>query len=167
MRPLHEGLLMHHYQRPPIELVCYTAGLLDGEGSIGIAGNRFNVSISQSEVNGGEALFARLRDEWGGLGSLFQSKPRSEYRQKHAVWIWTLGGVHQVEHVINHTLPYLRVKRGAAERLLKAIEDHHGRREWSHGEIAFLRENADASSTWIARKLDRSPSGVRHQRRKL
>lgn len=158
---------MQHYRTPSLEIICYTAGLLDGEGSIGIAGNRFNVSISQSEGNDGEGLLKGIRDEWFGIGSLFRCEPRYAYRQKHAVWIWTLGGVHQVEHLIQCCLPYLRVKRAAAERLLIAIADHHGRREWSAGEVAFLINHPEKKRGWIAKHLDRSPSSVAHKRRQL
>src|SRR5215472_10613637 len=63
---------------PPQDVIVYTAGLFDGEGSFGRCGNRYNASAFQSDVNDGWNHLTRLRDEWGGLGSVSRLTRRTD-----------------------------------------------------------------------------------------
>lgn len=49
---------MELFNKPTIEIICYTAGLFDGEGSIYYIkeDNRFGSTIAQAVSNNGEDL---------------------------------------------------------------------------------------------------------------
>ena len=158
---------MEHFVRPPIEVICYTAGLLDGEGSVfRVHGaNRFGFSRSQSPKNNGEQLCRWLSEQWG-IGNVNpQTKRWGE--QEHVQWHWTVNAAHEVQHGLGLMLPYLRVKREAAERALAHIQQRLAdgvRFLWTPGEIAYLREHYDESDSSIGRVIKRSTNAIAAQR---
>ncbi len=159
---------MEHFVRPPIEVICYTAGLLDGEGSVFkvVSHNRFGFSLSQSEKNSGEQLCRWLAEQWGGIGHINGQTKRWNGRD-HLQWHWTVNAAYEVQHGLGLMLPYLRVKRDSAERALAHIQQRLAtgiRFIWTPGEIAYLREHWRESDRAIGRVINRTSDAVRHQR---
>ena len=162
---------MEHFVRPPIEVICYTAGLLDGEGTIFkvIADNRFGFSISQSAKNNGENLCHWLKEQWGGIGNI-HGQTRYWKGRAQIQWQWQINAAYEVQHGLRHMLPYLRVKRDGAERALAYIQqrlDDGTRYLWTPGENDYLREHWRESDHVIAQVINRTPTAIRHQRRVL
>ena len=159
---------MEHFVRPPIEVICYTAGLLDGEGSVFkvVSHNRFGFSLSQSEKNSGEQLCRWLAEQWGGIGHINGQTKRWNGRD-HLQWHWTVNAAYEVQHGLGLMLPYLRVKRDSAERALAHIQQRLAtgiRFIWTPGEIAYLREHYDESDSSIGRVIKRSTNAIAAQR---
>src|SRR6266545_3295962 len=159
---------MEHFVRPPIEVVCYTAGLLDGEGSIFhvVGKNRFGFSISQSSKNNGEDLCGWLKEQWGGIGYVHGQR-RQWKGQERIQWHWIVAAAYEVQHGLGVTLPYLRVKRDAAERALAYIQQRLGdgvRYRWTAGENDYLRQHWEDHNDDIARAINRTPASIQHQR---
>ena len=161
---------MEHFVRPPIEIICYTAGLLDGEGSIFhvVGKNRFGYSLSQGEKNDGETLCRWLKEQWG-IGRVHPQQS-NDFGRTHLQWHWIVNAAYEVQHGLGAMLPYLRVKRDAAERALAYIQqrlDDGVRSLWTPGEIAYLREHWEESTEALAIAIDRTPDAIREQRRVL
>ena len=162
---------MEHFVRPPIEVVCYTAGLLDGEGTVFkvSAKNRFGFSLSQGSKNNGEDLCRWLKEQWGGIGNV-NPQTRQWKGREQIQWHWQVNAAHEVQHGLGAMLPYLRVKRAAAERARAHIQQRLAdgvRSVWTSGEIAYLREHWEESTEALAIAIDRTPDAIREQRRVL
>ncbi|MCT2580542.1 MULTISPECIES: hypothetical protein [unclassified Mesorhizobium] len=159
---------MEHFARPPIEVVAYTAGFIDGEGTISVKGNRFRVVVSQSVTNDGATICRWLRDAWC-VGTVAPSH-RVFHGKTWEQWFWTVAAAREVKHVIDCCLPYFHVKRSAADQVGVRVNDflNNGHRcRWSPEEIKFLGDQWRRHDDWIGEQLRRSATSVRHQRRAL
>lgn len=158
------------FPTPEIGIVGYTAGLIDGEGSIWWASgpNRFQLSIAQSEVNDGEQLVRWLAAEWQ-IGTV--NKQLKQWASHgHYMWHWDVSDARGLQHVLAACLPYLRVKRDKAERCLIWVSQHirdGARVRWAPGEDSYIRDHWRDEDIDIARVLGRAECGVRHRRRVL
>jgi hypothetical protein len=127
---------------PEITVIAYTAGFVDGEGCIGHYGRYgFNIRVSQSEINYGGEILARLRADWGGIGTIHKYKKRFD-NQKHFIYEWSVGGAWQVETLLGAIAPYLRVKRERGLQVLQAVRHHIATRrcQFSPAQRAIIRE---------------------------
>jgi hypothetical protein len=160
---------MEHYRPPAIEIICYTAGILDGEGSIYLVqeDNRFGFSISQSHKNDGEALCRWLCEQWGCGNITVQTRG---WNADNPQWHWSVAAAYQVQHILQCLLPYLRVKRRAAERALAHIDQRiaSGVRFFlSAGEDQYIIDHSQESNGAIATALKRSRTAIREARERL
>lgn len=162
-----EGGRLEIYRAPTLEIVCYTAGFFDGEGSIWLqtAGNRYYAGVSQSTSNDGERLMRWLQSEWA-VGTV--NAQRKRHRGDEWIqWHWSVNAAREVRFFLGALLPYLHVKRTAAERALLIVPTDR-RTRWSPSEDRFIREQwAIASERDIAMRIERTETGLRHRARKL
>ena len=158
---------MDLFDRPSIELTCYTAGLFDGEGSIWVQrqGNRYLCGLSQGEVNDGRTLCEWLRASWG-IGTV--NCQRKQWRGKEwAQWHWSINAAQEIRFFLSSLLPYLHVKRDSAIRALAAIPPDL-RAKWAVGEDRFVIASwGSLSEEQIGKALGRSEPSVRHRARRL
>lgn len=95
---------------------AYLAGILDGEGYVGIRihnQNRRSITPVASVTNTNLPLLVWLKERWGGAIHLKQDKrPTSK-----AAWIWIVAS-RDVESVLRDAYPYLIVKRPQADLVL-------------------------------------------------
>jgi len=103
---------------PSIDIIAYTAGLLDGEGSVQI--NHSNTgsgkaywSLCVQICNVGEGFLESLREEWGGIGSLTYWTSRGS-RKNRRICNWRFHSA-QAEWFLKQLLPYLRLKKEHAQ----------------------------------------------------
>lgn len=108
---------------------AYLAGIIDGEGYIGVVPNRgrkrpsygLRISIASTSM----AWLFDLRTRWGSIGSFHRRCP-TPGRKLAATWLIN-GKVAQ--HVLSLTLPYLGIKREQALIALDfKIVGHQGQR---------------------------------------
>jgi len=94
---------------------AYLAGILDGEGCLGIYKIRRKYYITKIQVtNTRLKLLKWLQDRFGG--NIYTSKdPRSNRKQ---VWNWTVAAK-KAAIVAEAALPYLLLKRLQAEAIIK------------------------------------------------
>jgi hypothetical protein len=163
------------FDRPPEGIVGYTAGLIDGEGSIYfVAGNnRFGCNVAQSAGNDGEELVRWLREQWG-IGTINCQRKASvdgnPPRNRSDCWIWAVNGGRELEWLLATCLPYLRVKRNKAERAVDLVRrrlDAGVRFAWTPGEDRYLSEHWREPDEDLAAAIRRPERSVRHRRRFL
>lgn len=161
------------YQAPDQAVIAYTAGLLDGEGSIYVPSRlhqergQFRIEISQSVTNGGEQLFRGLQREWDGIGSV---RLRPVEHGLCDAWTWRLDRINEAEFLLRTCLPYLRVKRARAEAALAEFHGRKGERfrgPWALRELQFVRDNPDLTAIEIARVIRRSVNAIIIKRREI
>lgn len=108
-------------KEPPQAIICYTAGLVDGEGSIQInptkgSGGRYWLLTVQVSGNG-ESFLKNLRAEWSGIGSLTYWKPRGAKPNRVSCnWRFYSG---TAEWFLRLLVPHLRVNKEQAEVALE------------------------------------------------
>ena len=139
---------MQLFKAPSPEMVAYTAGLFDGEGSIWFVkqGNRYNASIGQSEVNDGEELIRWLQALWG-LGTVNRQRKKFHGSAYHC-WHWSVSARREFLFFLETVLPYLRVKREAAVEGIFWATYHQGSRStWSKLEDRFLRQHWNSENS--------------------
>jgi hypothetical protein len=135
---------MGRHVPPPMEIVCWTAGFVDGEGWMGHrTGRWFRMGVSQSDGNGGERVCRRLRDEWR-VGNLGSQDRVTNLGIQSLIWTWQVSARWDCHFVLATLLPYLRVKTSVAAEVIKAIEEHPQRyRRWSPWEDEYLTANIE------------------------
>ena len=113
----------------------YAAGLIDGEGYIGIqeTGGSFQVRLKIAMIDKGKPALDQMARIYGG--NITYSKGRGSNRRD--VYEWRLTG-EKAAHVIRQVKPYLLVKAEAAEVALSfqlmletADKLRNGRRKWT------------------------------------
>jgi len=113
----------------------YAAGLIDGEGYIGIqeTGGSFQVRLKIAMTDKGKPALDQMARIYGG--NITYSKGRGSNRRD--VYEWRLTG-EKAAHVIRQVKPYLLVKAEAAEVALSfqlmletADKLRNGRRKWT------------------------------------
>lgn len=116
-------------------LYAYLAGIIDGEGSIGLTRNRKNKSgriVYYIFVTVGMTALeipCLLKEIFGG--SYYIRKKYSYSPNKKPLGMWSISCL-KAENVIKCLLPYLRVKRPQAELALeyrKEMEKHRFKRK--------------------------------------
>lgn len=88
---------------------AYVAGLVDGEGWIGLAtnsGETYRARVTIGMTLPAKAILAQLQEQWGG--SLKMSRAATE-RWAEA-WAWTLSGA-EAEPFLIALQPHLRIKK--------------------------------------------------------
>ncbi len=104
-----------------VDLIAYTAGMIDGEGSIQInpsrSGKKYYWYLTVQISSGDKKTLQDLRNEWGEIGSITVWKPKGsrKYRQSCN---WRFYNK-EAEFLLNKVLPFLRIKK---EYALTAIE---------------------------------------------
>lgn len=160
---------MELFNRPPDGIVGYTAGIIDGEGTIWSVGSasarrsRYRVQISQADSNDGRALCEWLRDQWD-CGRVYAQRGLCD------IHIWNIVRVNEIAHVLDLCLPYLRVKRSRAQAALDFLRDRsNGTRRgiWTPGELSYLRDHRADPTAAVAAALERSADAVRFKRNEL
>lgn len=158
---------MQHYPTPDLWVIGYTAGIIDGEGSISAINSarksRWRVQTSQADSNNGADLCHWLRDQWG-IGRVYHQAGLCD------VHIWNVCRINEIEHLLGTCLPYLRVKRQRAQEVLDFLGDKSEFRRgvWSAGELHYLRTNAGTKRVEdISVAINRSPNSVRAKRVEL
>lgn len=165
---------MEWFVSPELAVIAYTAGLMDGEGSVSYhrksshCGGRFSVSICQSDLNDGRTLCCWLQEEWG-VGRIYQR--RLQYGAgPYSMWFWTVCPARDVQHLLSCLLPYLRVKRVAAEAALGDIEQRFAaghRYHWAKRESEYLLAHWDETDQAVGQAIGRGERAIRHKRREL
>ncbi|MFF0395173.1 hypothetical protein ACFYSJ_05205 [Streptomyces sp. NPDC005248] len=151
-----------HFHTPTERVIAYTAGLIDGEGSVCAQGNRYQINVTQSVVNDGEDLCRWFAKIWG-LGTVYGFDKNMPNMQ----WAWHVAQARAVEHVLITCMPDLRVKRRQAVKALAWVQAHiaEGRRlAWTPGEERWLLDHWDAPDAELAASLGRSQHAIRHHR---
>lgn len=105
---------------PRGEDVAYAAGLLDGEGTVGIYRSKrptyFIYAVRTSVANTYRPVLEWLASKWGG------SIHRTNRGEGRPCWSWALSSRSAVDF-LREVLPYLRIKDRQA-RLALAFEAH-------------------------------------------
>ena len=120
--------------------LAYAAGIMDGEGSIGIYCNSSNPKSPSHRMrvrvtNTDRWLVNWLKASFGGTVGINKVRPGHNWKQ---MWYWTVS-CHKAVGVLKDLLPYLHMKRPQAEL---AIEFQKTRRRGVKPTGAN-RENAD------------------------
>lgn len=122
------------------EKIIWTAGFMDGEGTITIKRYHRNgrivyqpyISCCQASTNGGEKAIQFLRDNFGGSISNYQ-----QTGQRNATSLWAIVSTGALEFA-EKLLPYLTIKKERAEILIdyyKNIEKGKGGNKLSDEEL--------------------------------
>lgn len=166
------------FRRPSEPVIGYTAGIIDGEGSIhfskqaGRRSHRANVSVSQSEGNNGETLLRSLQADWG-IGTVCRQTKRgfaADPERNWPMWHWSVAALREVEYLLTECLPYLRVKSVRAVEAIAWCRERlasGARVRWAPGEDLFISEYWREHDAWIAEQIGRTEQAVRHRRVEL
>ena len=105
------------------ELFAYTAGIIDGEGYIGliphsVTKNSFSPTIKVASTN--IELVAFLKEKFGG--HLDKMRDHKNVNQKKSA-MWTLKDGKNVAPFLTALLPYLLVKNKQAEVILSYVKN--------------------------------------------
>lgn len=122
------------------EKIIWTAGFMDGEGTITIKRYIRNgrvvyqpyISCVQADTNGGDQAIQFLKDTFGGSISRYQQKG-----QRNATSLWTVVSLNALEFA-QKLLPYLTIKKERAKILVdycKNIEKGKGGNKLSDEEL--------------------------------
>lgn len=115
-------LMVQRGQMPPLETIIYTAGLLDGEGSIQINpshsrnGGKCYWNLTVQVSSSCESVLRELCDSWG-QGAITSWKPRGKYSYRRS-FNWRIYS-HDAEVFLRTVEPYLRIKRENAQVALE------------------------------------------------
>jgi hypothetical protein len=152
-------------------IIGYTAGMLDGEGTIGLLygedqqrrKSRYRVQIAQADSNNGGDLCEWLRDTWN-MGHV--------YRQNGLcpIHVWNVTRHNDIVRLLGDCLPFMRVKRSRAQEALDFLAGKPTVRRgiWTARELHIIRElGGSVSATDLAQRLQRSVSAVRAKRNEL
>jgi len=114
--------------------LAYTAGIVDGEGSISIRRNKdkayragFGYMISVDVANKEEWLIKWLNFAHGGSTCLHRRKARWIERNWQDYWSWQISGP-QAAEFLRSILPHLNIKRPQAELAIKFQEEKEVRK---------------------------------------
>ena len=113
-----------------IEQLAYTAGIVDGEGSVFITRHKnqryklgYNFEMKVSVVNTNEWLTLWLESQYGGW-----SYPKKQVKGNKPTYEWIISGPNAAEF-LEEILPYLHLKKPQAEIAINfQRKRHHGGR---------------------------------------
>lgn len=130
---------------PDVPILAYTAGLLDGEGSIqingaknGTEGGRSYWTLSVQICSVGEDFLEGVRARWHNIGAITYSKSRGS-RAGRTIRNWRLYSA-QAEWFLAAILPYLRLKQEQARIALEFRQYVAPRKNWLTPERLEQRE---------------------------
>ena len=164
---------MEAYDKREEWLCAYTAGVFDGEGSFNIRPDHrtYQISISQSDRNNGEAFVRWLRQQWG-CGTVYTYTRTTNVGVCSTMWVWSVAARRDVMWLLRSCLPFLRIRCKDAEQAIKLIEQGIDGKQrwlrWSQKEDEFLRENfSKMSHGELAEVLRRTKRAVRARAKTL
>jgi len=102
---------------------AWTAGIIDGEGCIGVYKNNkgfcktFNCHLNVANTN--VLMLNQLKEFWGG--KIYPDRHRLKYGWKEC-WVWQLNKGKEISRFLKNILPYLVVKKEQAEMMLEFIK---------------------------------------------
>ena len=107
------------------ELICYTAGMIDGEGSIQINPSHpgqkkqkhcyFCLTLQVSSTDG--KSLRSLRNDWDNIGSWSMYQPKGNGKNQIA-YNWRMYS-NDAQYVLEKIVPYLRIKKERAKLALE------------------------------------------------
>jgi hypothetical protein len=166
--------IIRQYTSPELHVIAYTAGMIDGEGSITVNDNRTQVAVFQSAKNSGETLCTWLRDHWGfGRVRSHTGDSRGWVRGVfNTMWCWDVAAKRDALFLLQTTLPYLIVKHDHAAasiaELRSRISDTQRGLPWSDAEDAYIKAHAGKlTARVIAEHLRRSRASIHWRMEKL
>lgn len=165
--------MLEVYRKPSDGIIGYTAGMLDGEGSIHLMGKKGDVRlvVCQSVKNGGENLVNWLRDQWD-MGRCRTYTRVTNLDREVTMWQWEVSARRDLTFLLETLLPYLRVKHDKATQLILCIKDHIDDKQrwtvWTSTEDEFLIMHYQSmTNKELAEQLNRSLHSVAEHGRKL
>lgn len=135
---------------------AYAAGIIDGEGCIGVYGSRYpRLVINVCSTS--DLLLAQLRSQFGGHISALK-RQKSHHKDR---WNWSISSCRAAD-CIRTIQPYLFIKREEAAIALKFIDAQ--RSGSGRGSPRSYSDDIRAHRLWCAQELKRlkhdSPSGT-------
>ncbi len=112
-------------------IVAWAAGIVEGEGYIGVTGNKVVVAVEMTDLD----VLEKLHDNFGG--SLLIQKLRNE-RWKQS-WRWQLTGTLQAKAFLKLIYPFLGSRRQARADEAFAIVTKEQRKEELVAKVYELR----------------------------
>lgn len=104
-------------------LCAYIAGLIDGDGTIylhkRIRNERLQVTPRVVFTSSGTGLAEFIHSIYGGSMSILQ--PRTGYRERKPYTYLLIAGKRRAGDLITDMLPYLIIKKGKAEEVLRCL----------------------------------------------
>jgi len=101
------------------KIILYTAGFVDGEGSIQInpakSGKKSYWGLTIQTTNSDKDVLEYLRNEWGGIGTVTGYKPN---KSKNRSYNWRIYSK-EAELFLNKLFPYLIIKKEEARLALE------------------------------------------------
>ena len=157
---------MEIYKKPSEGIIGYTAGLLDGEGSIRLATKKsiIQIVILQSEKNNGRSLMEWLIEQWK-MGTIRSTQRITNLGVDSKMWIWQIGARRDALFLLETLLPYLIVKRDKAIRAIELIPNHIDEQQrwasYTEMEDDYIRANYQTMSVKeLATNLSRTPDAL-------
>ena len=95
----------------------YIAGILDGEGYITNNYSNYVVGVGMTD----KKLIAWLYKKLGGSFRLTK-RQRGKRGLNKQMYVWKINGMKQVQSFLMAMLPYLKVKSGRAQEIIKEID---------------------------------------------
>lgn len=128
---------------PSVELMAYTAGLLDGEGSIQINGTRNGQGatywgLTVQITNVGDGFLEEVRARWGEVGSVTYSTSRGS-REGRRICNWRLYSA-QADWFLRWVQPYVVLKRAHVANALEFRQYVAPHKNWLTPERLEQRE---------------------------
>lgn len=162
---------MEVYHRPPNEVIAYTAGVIDGEGSITRPGaSGITVQLSQAEKNRGEQLCRWFRDQWQ-IGTVLRNERTTNLGIHSIMWVWQVSARRDCLWLLRLIQPYLIVKGERAAALIPHLETLIDEQQrwtvWTANEDEYLRHHRDENPEQLAAVLQRTCGAILSRRRLL
>lgn len=140
---------------------AYLAGLFDGEGWVGFK-RSYSVSVSTYWSIGqagkpGEFLLRQVRDflTTQGVRSCLNSYKNEKSTHK-VIWTLNVSRRPQVIHILKNLMPYLIVKKPAAQDTLRMLKMFPKR---------SCRTITPYSESWKTRRMRYGPNGIKSETR--
>jgi hypothetical protein len=141
-----------------IEVIAYSAGLMDGEGTIHIGGRGRDYGIQVVAVNTNYGVLEWLRAHWGGSIYELTGNVRSHHDWSRC-WQWSLNNRADQQGFLIAVTPYLIIKRRAADLALAFLGlPRKTGRSLSADIIAQRRALAEQYRAWRAAGVDAPPA---------
>ncbi len=128
---------------------AWLAGVIDGEGSIGLynfgkEGRRVEIQVSNTNIE----FVANVRKFIGCGSSVMRSKFGILHKGRKPIYHYMLKGSARCYVVLKQILPYLIIKKGLAEKILKEIEEKPFGRWKNATEEARKKASDWAKKSW-------------------
>jgi len=148
---------------PDEVFIIWLAGFFDGEGHI--RKKEFQITVSQTVSEAAEKIFRTCISHFGGKLSL----KRAKKPEHNDILIWTLMNRDDCENFLEVILPYLRLKRADANKMLERIRmSRLGKSPWFENDLVRLIELwPEYSLSKIAKILRRGSKNVRKKAKEL